>query len=36
MKSIRTNSPLFILAAAALTAVPFVGLAWRAHEWFGW
>lgn len=36
MKSIRMNSPLFILAAAVLTAVPFAGLAWRAHEWLGW
>jgi len=36
MKSIRTNNPLLILAAAVLTAAAFVGLAWRAHEWFGW
>ena len=36
MKSIRMSNPVFILAAAALTAVPFIGLAWRAHEWLGW
>ncbi|MDX8450963.1 hypothetical protein [Mesorhizobium captivum] len=36
MKSFRTNNPVFILAAAMLTAAPFVGLAWRVHEWLGW
>ncbi len=36
MKFLRTDNPLFILAAAVLTAAPFAGLAWRAHEWFGW
>ncbi|TIQ26783.1 MAG: hypothetical protein E5X48_33615 [Mesorhizobium sp.] len=35
MKSIRMNSPIFILATAVLTAAPFAGLAWRAYEWLG-
>ncbi|WP_189350125.1 MULTISPECIES: hypothetical protein [unclassified Mesorhizobium] len=35
MKSIWANNPLFI-AAAVLTAAPFVGLAWRTREWIGW
>ncbi|BCM18896.1 hypothetical protein MJ8_26680 [Mesorhizobium sp. J8] len=36
MKSLRINSPLFLLIAAVMTAAPFVGLAWRTHEWLGW
>ncbi|MET3596252.1 MULTISPECIES: hypothetical protein [Mesorhizobium] len=36
MKSSRTNNPVFILAAAVMTAAPFIGLAWRVHEWLGW
>jgi hypothetical protein len=36
MKSNRTNNPLFMLAAAVVTAAPFVGLAWRTREWLGW
>jgi hypothetical protein len=36
MKSLRLNSPLFVLAAAMVTAAPFVGLALRTREWLGW
>ena len=36
MKSSRTNHPILILAAVVLVAAPFVGLAWRTHEWLGW
>jgi hypothetical protein len=30
------NSPFFLLIAVMITAVPFVGLAWRTLEWLGW
>lgn len=36
MQSLRTNNPLIVLAAIVLTAAPFIGLAWRTHEWLGW
>lgn len=36
MKSLPINSPLFVLAAAMITAAPFIGLAWRTREWLGW
>jgi hypothetical protein len=36
MKYFRMNSPLLVLAAAMVTAAPFVGLAWRTREWLGW
>ncbi|OBQ95761.1 hypothetical protein A9K66_25615 [Mesorhizobium sp. AA23] len=36
MRPFRTNNHLFILAAAAVTAAPFAGLAWRAQQWLGW
>lgn len=36
MKTFRMNNPLFVLAAALLTAAPFVGLALRTREWLGW
>jgi len=36
MKFLRTNSPVFVLTAAMLSAAPFVGLAWRTREWLGW
>lgn len=36
MKSARMNRSLLALAAAALIAAPFLGLAWRTSEWLGW
>ncbi|RWB57147.1 hypothetical protein [Mesorhizobium sp.] len=36
MKSLRMNNPLIVLSAVVLISAPFIGLAWRTHEWLGW